>query len=609
MQFVRGRFLQPAPRMCAFRSIVCSDDSRCMGALHLAMASNRTIMLALALSVIASSEFSGAALSARGHTHARQVCTHRAPTPTGPSAAAAQLANDLGRAVASGAPHFSVPASVYDFGNTSLVVDGAYNLVVSFEPGTEFRFHLGSGVLFTHCANVTVLGNALALDASPLNSNYAQGKVLSIDVDASGATPSFMAEFDPAFLAPDSACDPFSNSGAPHGAGYVVFWDPKERTMLAGRTSQTMNNSKLVEGTSSSSLTWQITMSGPWPSPPPLGSLVTVFPRRGFTWSMKNCTRMTTDNVTIHAGGNEGFTESFGDGGNVYRGARIVRRNGSTGLLTTNADGFNIDSVGVGPTLEGCEVGFNGDDLFSVHNRMQVVCGGWNRTESRNTALVMDLGQGPYQWDKVGSVLNDVRAGDTLEFWPPTDDQQTRLGEGTVASTRNVTADPDALRVCAAAFVALQAQQHGRSIVEPFAAHTIYDVVFTSAPVAKGIQDAPCTLASVPRRSSVGAVVRGCHFHDGAQRMGIIGASGMVVDSNMFGPSLNGGLHVESEVWALEGDMGVTSVSISNNLIVVDRPSSACGGIDVMTGLQNVSCRNNTFVVDGVRRTLASTCN
>jgi hypothetical protein len=47
--------------------------------------------------------------------------------------------------------------------------------------------------------------------------------------------------------------------------------------------------------------------------------MVTVFPRRGFTFVSNNSSGLIAEDITIHAGGNMGFVESTGLGGNVYR--------------------------------------------------------------------------------------------------------------------------------------------------------------------------------------------------------------------------------------------------------------------------------------------------
>jgi hypothetical protein len=314
---------------------------------------------------------------------------------------------------------------------------------------------------------------------------------------------------------------------------------------------------------------------------------------------------MTFENVSLYAGGNEGFTEAFGDGGNVYRNVRIRRRPNSTGLLSINADGFNVDSVGRGPTIMDSEVGFNGDDFLSVHNRLQVVC----NISTSNELVVMDLGQGHFEWDKYGSVLPALRPADVVTFHHlgSRTTGGSLLGAGTVHSSRNVSTEPGAVSACMATRAAMAAPPYNSAVVEPFEGATLYQLQVVDDLPAK-VRAASIALVTVPRRSSPNAVIRGNHFHDGAQRMGIIGASGAVVEGNVFARTLNGGLHVESEQWALEGDEGLANITISNNIIVSGTSKSNFKPIDVMSGSTNVVCRNNVWQRNGKNVSLGDAC-
>lgn len=90
---------------------------------------------------------------------------------------------------------------------------------------------------------------------------------------------------------------------------------------------------------------------------PPKGGLVTIGPRIGAgmviqSWYSSgyrctNCSQFLTDNVTMHGSGSMGFGEFGGEGANVYRNCRNVRRPGSTHLLSSNHDGFHSYAVAV----------------------------------------------------------------------------------------------------------------------------------------------------------------------------------------------------------------------------------------------------------------------
>ena len=140
---------------------------------------------------------------------------------------------------------------------------------------------------------------------------------------------------------------PFSSPGGQAGAK-VRFWDAQSKRTLPG--CNFMSASAALGGGS-----WWVELKNPLghsAPTPPVGSLVTIFPRRGYTFNTVNSSGILAEDVTIHAGGNMGFHESLGAGGNVYRRVVIARKPGSAGLMALNADGFHSDSVETGPVLE-----------------------------------------------------------------------------------------------------------------------------------------------------------------------------------------------------------------------------------------------------------------
>merc|ERR1712032_861485 len=120
---------------------------------------------------------------------------------------------------------------------------------------------------------------------------------------------------------------------------------------------------------------WQISMKNPARDGSlTIGTLISIFPRRGFTWRALNSSKVTAEDVTIHAGGNMGFLERYGAGGHIYRRVAITRKPGSDGLMALNADGFHSASVGVGATIEDSEIAFTGDDILNTHTEVFVIC-------------------------------------------------------------------------------------------------------------------------------------------------------------------------------------------------------------------------------------------
>jgi len=229
----------------------------------------------------------------------------------------------------------------YVFSNASLMLQGLRDVVVD-GAGAELMFYYGFGVQISGSHNCTFRG--FSLDSQP--PNYAQGSVESV----SGAE--FTAMFDDAFIPP--AGGPFRSAGGLSGAK-VAFWDTETRRMLP------LGNQFLVNATSiDGGKQWRVRLKTDVRGAR-AGVAVTVFPRRGITWNILNSSAITTDGVSIHAGGNMGFHEQGGAGGNKYTSVTIARKAGSAGLLALNADGFHSSDVGVGPALLDSEISFTGD--------------------------------------------------------------------------------------------------------------------------------------------------------------------------------------------------------------------------------------------------------
>ena len=318
------------------------------------------------------------------------------------TANAVALQQTIDKATMSAVPQtLKIQAGNYIFSNTSLQIANARNLAIEAYNVT-FVFYYGFGVDISQCHNLSVRG--LTLDSDP--PNYAQGVVRSVT-----NTTTIVAEFDDRFLFPDTTTQPFSSPGGT-GDAKVMFWDPHTKlTLVPGSGINFMNSSTPLgkAGAGAGGGSWQVLLKKTPLVAPPVGSLVTIFPRRGITWRNQNSSAVLAEDVTIHAGGNMGFLEQLGAGGHTYRRVAIVRKPGSDGLMALNADGFHSTSVGTGPTLEDSEISFTGDDHLNILARMLVVCESLDAANSSsNTSsslAVIDMSGG------------GIRTGDEMKFF------------------------------------------------------------------------------------------------------------------------------------------------------------------------------------------------
>jgi hypothetical protein len=515
-------------------------------------------------------------------------------------------------------PVLTIEAGNYVFSNNSCLITRANNLVIEAHNVT-FTFYYGFGLEIVTSHNLTIRG--LTLDSDP--PNYAQGRTTRL-INAT----SFEAMFDDQFIPPDTTIQPFSHAGGLSGAK-LTFWDAQTRRVLPGVNVNFMVSSEDLGGGN-----WKIGLKNPVAvAKIPEGSLVTTFPRRGFTWNCLNSSKVVAEDVTIHAGGNMGFHEQFGEGGHVYRRVAIVRKPGSKGLMALNADGFHSSDVGTGPTLVDSEISFTGDDFVNIHNRMLVVCkqldglddsdldGSHNRTaaaissssaaaSSSSTAATTSLviidvsgGNGP-------GTLTSLRTGDEITFFQLMPGHVTTanplLGAGVVTGSATRLTDPALVKECRAASTAMQQPPYNAFLVVNTNAARIYKVDFPAGSLAPAITASQYNLANFERRSGAGAVVERNFFHDAC------GSGGRIIAKALNGTYTDntaerfGGFHVYSEPEWFEGDLGIKNVYLRNNTFVDQRGEGT--HIDVMKGLVNITCVGTTFVEEGETTHRASGC-
>lgn len=507
------------------------------------------------------------------------VAVPSVPPPTSASAMALQQ-TVLSAAAQQGPRSLSIAPGEYMFSNVSLIVTNATDLAIDAR-GVTLTFYYGFGLRFINCRNVSVRG--LILDSEP--PNYAQGTVTELI-----NSTTFAADFDDVFIPPDPTAQPFSNAGGLAGAK-VRFWDPSSRLVLPGVNVNFMRASTPFPPGGSQ---WRIVIAHPvLTSSVPIGSLVTVIPRRGFTWDALNCSAMLADNVTVFAGGNMGFHEHLGEGGNVYRRVAIVRKPGGRGLLALNADGFHSTDVGTGPTLEDSEISFTGDDFLNIHNRMLVVCKRLDPELGANGSSSLAI------IDTSGGALAGVQAGAAIRFFRLLPGKVTRsnpqIGVGTVASA-TLSTDSALLQECRGATEAMQEPPYNARLVVNIASSPVFRVDFAD-PLPSGVTATRYNLANLESRSGANAIVRRNLFHDAS------GSGGRIIAKAMNGTYVDnvalrfGGLHVYAEQEWLEGDLGIRNVYLANNTLI-DQPGGFTH-VDVMDGLVNITCVNNTFVSDG----------
>ena len=506
--------------------------------------------------------------------------------PAGPSSLALELEANISAAVLAGASQLNIPSGEFLFSNHTLKIQDARGLHITTAGPTTFIFYYGSGVNLVNCYNSTFEG--ITIDSE--TANFAQGLVTSV------GSSSFEAEFDARYLAPNitDPASPFHSPGGLSGAK-VAFWEPESRRLVQfvdpfpSASNQFMANASLVDGTSDQ---WRITLQAPVTGDPVENStLVTIFPRRGLTWTLTNSSAIITRKISIFAGGNMGFVEKLGAGNNVYDRVSVSRPPTDyhflpDRLMALNADGFHSDSVGAGPTLRDSEISFTGDDFLNIHNRMNVIC----KRLSTDALVLIDVAAG---------ALADLGPGDELKFFQLNAD--SFIESAKISSVSRVPSDDPLVDECAEVPSLMQEPPYNANLLGITVPTDYLFVVHFDAPVSSIVSNASFVfnLVNDEQHSAVHALVANNHFHDGFSRMALLKSIACTYTGNTVERAR--GVHVYSEQSWLEGALGIRDTIIENNTIVDD----LSGSIDVMVGLGNITCDDNVFIEQGERKVVS----
>eukprot|EP00035_Acanthoeca_spectabilis_P013216 m.243037 g.243037 ORF g.243037 m.243037 type:complete len:523 (+) comp15832_c0_seq2:91-1659(+) len=454
---------------------------------------------------------------------------------TAPCPECVTLQADIQQAIDAGQHEYAVPfpasGIVYDFGSTSLELANAVDFSLVFPPpqsdGSRLTlvFDIGGGLKLTGCVRATVVG--AVVDYHP---TLAQGTV--VDTNFNDTPPTFTADFDPAFLAPNPSTTPFFNTTQ---SVKVAFWDAQTRAILRENTSIPGGiNTFAKTYTMLSGWRYKISLSGNLVQLPKAaleGKLVTVFPRGGRpSVLLSNCTACLVANVSIHGGSSMAVVDSDGGGGNTYThleisrsansrsttaGAAVpTREQGWSGLpprlLSVNADGFHSTTNAVGPSLLDSEVAFTGDDLGNICCAMSVLLPPRSATALAQPAATQPLA--PLFVDVGGNLAHAV-PGDLILFYNIS--TGATLGSATVAGgpPPRPTHDPAAVAELRAAFATMMAPPISAKFVKEVE-HFFEQQFPVEVPLTAAVPDWGLWAVGV-LQSTANARVERCRLHDG----------------------------------------------------------------------------------------------
>lgn len=408
--------------------------------------------------------------------------------------AAKKLVVNLRAALTRGDKNFTIAAGDYRFGSgqlPSLVIEG-HDIDID-ATGANFWFNgqiRKDAIIFKNCRNVRFHG--ATVDYDPF-CRYAQGEVLSLDRIEKTVT----IRIDPGFPAPQASwMQKIGNIKA-------VFFDP-QGTLRATKLDwvkdlTTLDGSAFRVAFKNDSLFRETNQVQP-------GDRL-VLPDRSMrmVFQLADCDKVTLEDITIYAAPAMALTEEGGEGGNVYRRCKVVRRPDTRRLIACDADIFHSTKVKHGPLIEECEFSYSCDDAVNVHSFFSPVIQQISPTE----AVIVSF------------FKEDIAPGCELEFYDF--DSLHSLGKATVTQATIRSDLKNAARL-----IPGDIQRSGRkvgnfigSVVEPL--QVILD---------RPVKLPPFALAMSNLRVAQGTIIRNNYIHDIVTRGLLVKCADGLIENN-----------------------------------------------------------------------------
>jgi len=479
--------------------------------------------------------------------------------------AGASLKQRLDEAIREGKKEFTIPPGNYFFESKTpvfrlqrvegLTINGA-GATLWFDPAQQ-------AIVLEKCRNVVLRG--LTIDYYPLP--FSQGRIMAVNE----ADKSLDIEIEEGFPVPDNA-----KWVKRVGAIKAIFFDPEGEHMrearmdyvsafqpLEGRRLRVrFKESRIFEKPVSVAVGDRLAI--------PLRDQPSVYANDGSSGIL-------LEDLTIHAAGNFALYEEPGDGGNIYRRCKVVRRPGTKRLMACNADVFHVNTAGKGPLVDGCEFSYAGDDLVNIHSLFIIAT---KQTGPRKFVVVNHYARPP----EVGQKLQIF---DFFSFEP--------LGEPTVIAVHPVGGTAaDASEVSAA----IRARKGKIRDFKP-------PVSFLEIEIDQDLAVPEFAMVGVEKSGAPGTVVKDSYFHDNMTRGMLLRGADVLVEGNRFAYTGLTALHIGGDRPWLEGPTP-RRITIRNNTFTNctfmknarENRVNACATISVITSEDDEFTRKQIYARD-----------
>lgn len=423
-----------------------------------------------------------------------------------------------------------IPPGIYRFCDTKVRVVSVEGLRKSriVADGVTVVLKTGQSFKLNDCKDVTLMG--LTVDFDPLP--FSQGKIMEIDPVGKSITvaledgyplPESLPKesrlhygvYDPATAEPRSLLHDGFPDVVPIG----------ERTYKLARAS----NGFLFDSLGR-------------PDGAQVGDRISLYNRQNSALEVRRGSRVHLDRVSVFAAPGFAIWEVEGEGDNHYSRCRIMRKPGTTRLLSGCADGFHSYQVRKGPLIERCEFSDMVDDTIAIHGFFSVVL---ESPSPRAVYVVAPFGQDffpgaavsfhemPHGKLLAGAVVKSVEALPAASLSKPVEEVHRSFIEQRL-NMRSLPTTQAALKV-----------ELDRDIALP---------------------PGTLVLISSSGQCGSGAIIRNNTLRRGHMRGVLVKADNVLIENNRFESTGASAILIQPELFYLEGPVG-RGVTIRGNII------------------------------------------
>lgn len=423
-----------------------------------------------------------------------------------------------------------IPPGVYRICDTkvrAVSVDGLRKSRIVAD-GVTVVLKTGQSFKLNDCADVTLSG--LTVDFDPLP--FSQGRITEIDPVGKSITVALEDGYPLLESLPEESrlhygvYDPVTGEPRPllHD-GFPDVVPVGERTYKLSRAS----NGFLFDSLGR-------------PGGAQVGDRISLYNRQNSAIEVRNGSRVHLDRVTVFAAPGFAIWEVGGEGGNHYSRCRIMRKPGTTRLLSGCADGFHSYQVRKGPLIERCEFSDMVDDTIAIHGFFSIVL---ESPSPRTVYVVAPFGQ-------------DFSAGAGVSFHEMP--HGNLLAEAVVKSVENLPAASLSKPVEEARQAFIKQRLNMRQLPATQATLKVELDRDIALPPGKLV------LISSSEQCGSGAVIRNNTLRRGHMRGVLVKADNVLIENNRFESTGASAILIQPELFFLEGPV-CKGVTIRGNTI------------------------------------------